>query len=499
MRFIHFLYSVFFIFIITLFIFLLNEKFLECPYPNFLSWDGNLRFITSLKMMDSIRNFEIFDFLKIMLDAPTWPTLRNLIQTIVFFCFERDGKTDTYITVSFLVLTLLSLPIIFYNLINNLRSIPYSLIGFLLLFYSNTYLLYSYSTMLEVQGGFFSLLFIYFFYRYQIKKSSIISVFICLFLLFQTKYPYGYINIFFIIIYYIIFYYSDFYNFLYEYILFIKDKKVIFINIFLLLMLGVSILFKTNLPGKLSFYLKYLFILILFIINSYFVYNNYKENKNKFKEILNFLVFPIIFITILHPDRVGSSIGTISHIQNDGQAVGTISKHDLNYYVSFFYTIYYDIWNNSGLGILFLIIQCLAILKLLNIISIDSNSQYLNKKFNIIEFFRGLLYRIELNRNYFLRKNPSFIFAFYILISIIGLTFLTPNHQSRHVFHLYPILIVGTLLYFKKSTIFINLFIKLHKNNKIKLIFYSKKIIHLLFFLILFIYLTQFISNIYTN
>ncbi len=497
MRLILLLFGVFYFLVTYLFILFLSEKFLECPYPEFLSWDGNLRFITALRMMDSIRNFDVFNFLKLLFDAPTWPTLRNLIQTIVFFVFEGNGKTDTYITVSFLILTSISFPIIFYNSKNNLRSILHSSFGLLLLFYSNTYLLYSYSTMLEVQGGLFSLLFIYFFYRFQIQKSTILPVFISLFLAFQTKYPYGYINIFFIIIYYIIFYNSDFYKLLTEYSLFLTNKKIIFTYIFLFLMIGVSILFKNNLPGKLSFYLKYFFILIFSTINSVFIIKNFRKSKSKFSEILSYVVVPILLFTILHPDRVGSSIGTISHIQSDGKAVGDITKHDFNYYISFFYTIYYDIWNNSELGMLFFIIQCFSLLAVAKILTITSSSLYFNKKLNIIEFFRILLNKIELNRDKFLRKNPSFIYSFYLLISLIGLTFLTPNHQSRHVFHLYPILIVGTLLYFNQISL--KLKIKRYKNNLVNFIFYTKKIIYLLFFIMLFIYLNQFILNIYTN
>ncbi len=496
MRLILLVFGVFYIFITCLFIFFLNEKFLECPYLDFLSWDGNLRFITSLRMMDSIRNFEIFNFIKLVLDAPTWPTFRNLIQTFVFLIFDITGKSDTYITVSFLVLTLISFPIIFSYPKYNLRSIFYSLLGFLLLFYSNTYLLYSFSSMLEVQGGFFSLLFIYFFYRFQIQKSNIFPVFISLFLTYQTKYPYGYINIFFIIIYYIIFYNSDFYKLLSEYTLFLKNKKIIFTYIFLFLILGISILLKNYLPGKLSFYLKYSFILIFYSINLIFILNNYKVNKSKIMEILIFVVFPILLFTILHPDRVGSSMGTISHIQADGKAVGDITKHDLNYYISFFYIIYYDIWNNSEIGIIFFVIQCLSVIKILNIFS---NSRFFDKNFQIIELFRLILNKIELNRNKFLTKNPSFLYSFYILISLIGLTFLTPNHQSRHVFHLYPILIVSTLLYFKNSTISFNLKNKLNKYLILKFIFYAKKILFILFLLLMFIYLNNFILNIYNN
>ena len=496
MRLILLVFGVFYIFITCLFIFFLNEKFLECPYLDFLSWDGNLRFITSLRMMDSIRNFEIFNFIKLVLDAPTWPTFRNLIQTFLFFIFDITGKSDTYITVSFFVLTLLSFPIVFSNLKINSRSIFYSLLGFLLLFYSNTYLLYSFSSMLEVQGGFFSLLFIYFFYRFQIQKSNILPVFVSLFLTYQTKYPYGYINIFFIIIYYIIFYNSDFYKLLSEYTLFLKNKKIIFTFIILFLILGISILLRNNLPGKLSFYLKYSFILIFYSINLIFILNNYKVNKSKIMEILIFIVFPILLFTILHPDRVGSSMGTISHIQADGKAVGDITKHDLNYYISFFYIIYYDIWNNSEIGIIFFVVQFLSVLKILNIFS---NSRFLDKKFQIIELFRLLLNKIELNRNKFLTKNPSFLYSFYILISLIGLTFLTPNHQSRHVFHLYPILIVSTLLYFKNSTISSNLKNKLNKYILLKFIFYAKKILFILFLLLMFIYLYNFILNIYNN
>jgi hypothetical protein len=243
--------------------------------------------------------------------------------------------------------------------------------------------------------------------------------------------------------------------------------------------------------------LKYFFILFLFIINSIFIINNYR--KSKISKILSYLIVPILLFTILHPDRVGSSIGTISHIQSDGKSVGDISNHDFNYYISFFYTIYYDIWNNSELGILFFIIQCLSILKIARIFFAAPRSQYYNKKLGNFRLFKLLLNKIEFNRDKFLRKNPSFFYSFYILISLVGLTFLTPNHQSRHVFHLYPILIVGTLLYFNHSQNLLKLKIRFFRNNLLHFIYYTRIIIYLLFFLILFIYLNQFILNIYTN
>ncbi len=487
MRLIFPIFMVFVFFITSLFIFLLNKNFLNCPYPDFLSWDGNLRFITTLRIMDSIRNFEVFNLMRLIFDAPTWPTLRNIVQTLVFFIFDRSGEIDVSITVFFLFLTSISFPYIFFKIEKGRFSLIYSIVGVILLFYSDQYLLYSHSSMLEVQGGFFTLFFIYSFYRFQIRKSGILPVFISLFLTYQTKYPYGYINLFFILLYSVIFFNSEMYQLGIKYTQFIKNKYIIFTFFILFLFLGVSVLLRDYLPGKISFYLKYFFIINFSWIHSYFIFKCYKEKSNTTSRILLFLLVPLLLFTILHPDRVGSSIGTISHIQSEGKSVGDTTAHDLNYYLSFFYTLFSDLWNNSYLGLLIFVLQLLSFSTILKIFQGIKNRNIPNHS---IFSIKNLLSNIESNRIKFIKKNPSFLVSFYIFISLFGLTFLTPNHQSRHVFHLYPSLILGSLLYFKDFPLYFKL------NNYI-----TKFIIifRIIIFLSIIYFLSYFMVNLFVN
>ena len=83
---------------------LYNEFEKICVNKDFLSWDVNIRFIITLNMMEDIRNWEIHRFIIRFFDAPTWPTLRNLFQTIVFFITEPSGLNDIRITFATLFL-----------------------------------------------------------------------------------------------------------------------------------------------------------------------------------------------------------------------------------------------------------------------------------------------------------------------------------------------------------------------------------------------------------
>ena len=100
-------------FISGILLWILEVRFLECPYPDFLSWDGNLRFISSLRMMDALRSWNIFSFLFQLLDSPTWPILRNLFQILSFFIFGFNGTVDTNLTVFTYVLVIGCFPYLY--------------------------------------------------------------------------------------------------------------------------------------------------------------------------------------------------------------------------------------------------------------------------------------------------------------------------------------------------------------------------------------------------
>jgi hypothetical protein len=417
-------------FISGILLWILEERFLECPYPDFLSWDGNLRFISSLRMMDALRSWNIFSFLFQLLDSPTWPILRNLFQILSFFIFGFNGTVDTNLTVFTYVLVIGCFPYLYLLQSKRKISAPFlfsSFISLLLLFYSETILLYVFSPMLEIQGSLFTLLFLFSFHNFLKNKNNIFYPAFYGFLSYQTKYPYGYIIIFFILIFFALTSWKECFKYIKDFCTTLFSKTYIFFTFLTIVFFLISFFFSKALPGKLSFYLLYLSIVIFSCISSIFILNVNKVHSTKLSISLQFIVLPIVIFTILHPDRVGSSSGTISHIQAEGKFVGELLEKDLNYYLSFFITLYNDIWNNSKIGLFFFAIQLLSL-------------------------FSGLILLIKNKVKIYLY--PSFIYSFFIFISILGLTFLTPNHQARHVFHLYPSLILGSFLYLSEKSFF---------------------------------------------
>ena len=56
----------------------------QCINSKFLTWDPELRYIITLKMMNFLREGKIFHFLGIFFDSPHWPSLRNAIESLLF-------------------------------------------------------------------------------------------------------------------------------------------------------------------------------------------------------------------------------------------------------------------------------------------------------------------------------------------------------------------------------------------------------------------------------
>jgi hypothetical protein len=420
--------GVFYLFFLGFFIYTFEKLFLNCPYPDFLSWDGNLRFITTLRMMDALRSGDWFSLTRQFLDAPTWPTFRNIFQMISFFIWEPNGTVDTNLTLFTFMILCICLPYFFFQLNTKKSSIIVILSSFFtlaLLFHSDTILLYVFSTMLEIQGSLFTLLFLTSFYLFLVKRKSILYPSLFGFLCYQTKYPYGYILIFYITLFFIIFSRRESFTYLKDLFPFLLNKKTKIYFFLILIFLGISLLFKNQLPGKLPFYLNYLSILMFSLLSGKYILQLNKKKPSLFTQSLTYLILPIVIFTVLHPDRVGSSAGTIQHIQSEGKIVGEIIERDLSYYLSFFTTLYIDLWDNSYVGFFFLFL-------------------------NFFSLSNGLILLIFKKKT----TNPSFIFSSFIFISIIGLTILTPNHQARHVFHLYPLVIFSGFLFLTEKSFF---------------------------------------------
>lgn len=415
---------------------LLIKNFFHCPYPDFLSWDGNLRAITSIKILSSLRFLEFTETLRLILDTPTWPILRNLLQILLYSFTGENGTVDTLLTTGMFFLFLALLPLLYLEYTKNIYlSIFLSFLASIAFILSDSYILYAFSPMLEVQGSIVTLLFIYFFHKYCLNRINFGIPLLFAFLSLLTKYPYGYLLILFLIFFLIIFYPEDVYHLIKFFIDWIKENKIYLISILILfIFFGISFF---PFPGKLSFYLRYMFLLgIVFVLFLYL-----KEDlrvSGKIREISLYFILPMILFIISHPDRVSSTSGTISHTQVDGVFVGSTFIKDWHYYSIFFKTLFFDMPGIEYLGFFL--------------------------SFIFLSGLAPLFYRSNLSeQSKILDKYPHFLYSIFIISSILGLTLLTPNHQSRHVYHLFPSLV------FCSTLILIN-FIYYIQSNYLKIV-----------------------------
>ncbi|MCB1189202.1 MAG: hypothetical protein KDK90_02135 [Leptospiraceae bacterium] len=395
-----------------------------CPNKDFLSWDGDLRFIKTIGMMDSLRDGRIFDFIVLVFDSPTWPILRNLIQVVVFFILGHSQEVDVYITFfTFVLILFLFAHILFYSIEKN--KFLYPLLFFLswnLLLDTRPILVYMFTAMLEVQGGFFFLLTSYyiviFFQNQYNDKYLLYKLSFSFIALLFTKHPYGYMQVFSLAILSLSLSFKESKLLVIEYFLYLKSNfyKNIQIILAVLLITAYIILGKAYLTGKLPLYIKYSIALLLTLDFYIFLF----KNKDKFfgkglKQTWNLMIWvvlPIVFWILIHPDRFASSSGTLAHIQTEGHQVGVLVERGLDYYLLYFKSLVYDSFGNTILGMILLIAMLFSLLR----------GGFLYFKYNIVQ--------------------AHFIYSFLCMVGIMGLTLLTPNHQVRHLYHIYPTLII---------------------------------------------------------
>ena len=410
-------YNLFFIFCIVLFSFHLSyliEQFNSiCINKEFLTWDPNARMITSLQMALELKNFNILSYLWFILDSPTWPVLRNIFESLIFLFIEPSPYITIYISIFFFISTIfIFFAFSFYKIDISFKILFFSFIFSFLLASSPPILHYTFSGMLELQGGFFMLVSLFYFYHFlsnhnflKNRNEKIIFI-ISVQALFHTKYPYGFMFCFSIIMYYIIFEFKLSCNIFFVLIRksFCLSKKNLFLYIsFIFIILNIIFYIFNIHKGKSTSYFRYIIFLFLLVhiflhifSNKNFFLRSIKGRKLYF--LIKWTFLPIVLWIMMHPDRFSSSKGTISHFQ-----VGSTPQSFINLD---FFTIYFKelAFNISPISI-----------------------------FSIFLFIL-FLFSLVLK----LKSRLSLIFSFIILIHLLGLTFLTPNHQARHIYHLFP-------------------------------------------------------------
>ncbi|MCX7998473.1 MAG: hypothetical protein N3A69_05900, partial [Leptospiraceae bacterium] len=398
---------------------LLKNFELACENKEYLTWDPELRYIYSLALLDSLRRLEILEFIKLLLDTPTWPPLRNLLHVVLFGVFGHSPLLDVYLSLGeFLVLdSILTFIALGFGKTYQDKWTNFLLVKFLYL--SPTLLLYSFSGMLEIQGGLFlTLTTLYFSVIFSMRKTlpRLTTFFGFSFLsLYLTKYPYGYM---FLIS-------SGALLIFYEKQVFLKlleryRKNPLIFHIPLILafifLLVYTFIPKVYLTRKLPQYFKFSIGLLLFLEALIFFVkekNLIQKLNPKLFSYLTWTFLPVGVWTFSHSDRFGSSNSTINHIQAEGELIGKIVSKNFEYYTFFCRILFKEIWIKQELGI-FLGSMLLAVFLM------KLKSVFYSKKIT-----------------------ASFWIMLLFLLQIIQLTFLTPNHQARHVYHLIPLLFLS--------------------------------------------------------
>ncbi|AOP35700.1 hypothetical protein A0128_18755 [Leptospira tipperaryensis] len=412
-------------------------KFLTfCPNQNFLTWDPDARLVTSIRFAEAFRSFDLWTVVKLSFDSPTWPVLRNFPEALIVFFFGPGGTPVSLFTFAELIVLFCLVPWILFRFTEKKSWIATAFLFPLVwggLLQNPGWMHYTFSGMLEIQGGLFYLPAILAFWELQkhpfkIEESySPWFLFFSVNVLFHTKYPYGYIFIFFGSLYLSFFRFQETKDLTFKILNSYRkngNKSIsILIGVFLIF---VSVVFsKEILPGKTKGLLRYVGSLIFWISISYSLWKEFYPSRAKKEDVLfsfeglspvwkyfwTYSILPIGSWVLLHPDRFSSSSSTIGHAQGAGllPGQGDGSVFTLTYFQEIFENSFYAPY--GGAFLLF--------------------GLFLGFGFGIFQ------YRKEK------QISASFFLILSILVSILGLTLMTPNHQSRHVYHLYPSMLVA--------------------------------------------------------
>jgi hypothetical protein len=396
-----------------------------CTNKEFLTWDPELRYIITLKLLENLRELNLFSIVFKFFDSPHWPSLRNIIEAIIFLFIDHNPITLTLI--SFAFYCLLPLSFLFISKKEKLNS-PLFLFHFfiylVILLQAESLWLYSFTGMLELQGAFLFTFTTYYLSKVYTNqeflkdKNSKWIILINVFLLYQTKYPYGYMLVLFLVIFEAIFYLPSFLSLTKDYFkTFIKIYKKPFILLSILCLLALF-LASALLKGKAKSYLIYS-LLLSTIIDFLIFFFKRKSNPLTYRLefIIKWAILPIVIWLFIHPDRFGSYSGQITHVETQGFNPGQEITKDLDYHLVFFTEFVWNAFQEFHIAYLILLSNLIIII------------------IGIIDFIRT-------------RKiSYSFFGSFICLMTFLELSLLTTNRLSRHTYHLYPTMVLSLLFF----------------------------------------------------
>lgn len=417
-----------------------------CPNQNFLTWDPDARLVTSIRFAEAFRSFEPITVLKLIFDSPTWPVLRNFPEAMIVLAFGVGGTPVSLFTFAELIALFLIMPWILFRFSKSKGWLAPALLFPTVwagLLQNPGFMHYSFSGMLEVQGGLFFLPAILSFWELQrnsFDEKNSYSPWFLFFsanLLFHTKYPYGYIFVFFGCLFLLAFRFEETKNLIFKILNSYESslRALLPIVVSILLIVFSAVLSKEILPGKSKAFLRYAGALIFWISISVSLWKIFyrsaikernteissDKNLSKSEEFFvwkyfwTYVILPIGSWVLLHLDRFSSSSSTIGHAQGAGLLPGQGDDS------IFSLTYFQEIAENSSYvpygGWMFCIALVLGI---------------------------GIgIFRYTKTKE----VGASFFIFLSVLISVLGLTLMTPNHQPRHIYHLYPALSIAIALF----------------------------------------------------
>lgn len=397
---------------------------INCINKEYLTWDPELRYIITLKMMNYLREFNFFQFVLLIFDSPHWPSLRNVIESFLFLITSPSPNKVIALT----YLTFLLIPIVLLFTMNRLYQISISfslLFSFMIvsLIQADSLWLYSLTGMLELQGALLFPMVSYIIWKSLSDEDFIKNkkngwyTFAVTFLLYQTKYPYGYMLVLFLAIFHIFFFTKQTWDLGLG---FLKSNKTFYKKPFILLallFLFILIFFKNSLPGKIPGYIAYSIALLTMIDFFIYFFRMDKKESPHLRFIIQWIIFPIILWILIQPDRFGSYSGQISHVETQGFNPGQKIDKNLDYLLVFFTEFIFNAYREFHISYIILIGNLFIFI------------------WGIFDFHKSK----KISLGFFLSSISLIIFA--------ELSLFTSNRLARHTYHLYPTMLLSISIF----------------------------------------------------
>ncbi|TGM95430.1 hypothetical protein [Leptospira yasudae] len=303
-----------------------------CTLKDLLTWDENIRLNVVLDQYQDFRDFKLWRAFFPFLESPTWPPLRSLLSLLLLLTPGDMPITwkDSFLGLVFYVLCFPTILYVVYQITGSfLKAGLTAILTLALTLHTTEAPSYSLSSMLETQGMFFLLWTYYTLYKIYFHTEENVflpefahkdrmewSVFLSLFGLFFTKYPYGLLLFIAIFIYEVASKPKEYSEILkFSLTQRYKGLRRIFVILVVLLVLSLPVLrvvTNLNLDQRQFKLIIYYCTVLLFIDFNLFLYSQREKWKqiapSSIRVLYVYAIAPSLAWIFANPDRVMSLI-----------------------------------------------------------------------------------------------------------------------------------------------------------------------------------------------